>query len=82
MKFTDVGGGVTDYDYRDPVAVLFFNFSKIHFEVRKGQRFAQIIFQRITHPVLREEQTFEDCRTFCNQGAFGSIGGKKYPARF
>ena len=82
MQFTDFSGGVTDSDYKGPVAILFFNFSNIHFEVRKGQRFAQIIFQKIAHPVLREVQTFEDCRTFRNQGVFGSIRDKKYPARF
>ena len=81
-QFTDVSGGLIDYNYRDPVVVLFFNFSNIHFEGRKGQRFAQIIFQRIAHSVLREEQIFKDCRTFRNQGAFGWIGSKKYPAGF
>ena len=81
-QFTDVSGGLIDYNYRDPVVVLFFNFSNIHFEGRKGQRFAQIIFQKVAHPVLREVQTFEDCRTFRNQGVFGSTRDKKYPAKF
>ena len=39
-QFANVGGGVIDYNYRDPVVVLFFNFSNIHFEVRKVQKFA------------------------------------------
>ena len=47
MQFKDVGGGVIDSDYRGPVVVLLFNFSNIHFEVRKGQRFAQIMFQKL-----------------------------------
>ena len=60
MQFTDVGGGVIDSDYRGPVIVLFFNFSNIHFGVRKGQGFTQVIFHKIAHPVLREVQTFEE----------------------
>ena len=82
MQFTDIGGGVIDSDYRGAIVVLFFNFSDIHFGVRKGQRFTRVMFQNIAHPVLREVQTFEDCRTFCSQGAFGSTGDKKCPTRF
>ena len=40
MQFTDVGGGVTDSDYRGPVAVIFFNFSNKVFEINKCCRFA------------------------------------------
>ena len=47
MQFTDVGGGVIDSDYRGPVSVVFFNFSSRYFEVKKGQGFPQIIFQKI-----------------------------------
>ena len=28
VKFTDVGGGIVDTDYRGPVSVIFFNFFK------------------------------------------------------
>ena len=60
MQFTDVGGGVINCDYRGHVVVLFFNFSNIHFEVRKGQSFTQIIFQNLAYQVLREVHTFEE----------------------
>ena len=60
MQFTDVGGGVINCDYRGHVVVLFFNFSNIHFEVRKGQSFTQIIFQKLAYQVLREVHTFEE----------------------
>ena len=44
MQFTDIGWAVIDVDFRDPVSAVFFNFSNRYFEVKKGQRFAQIIF--------------------------------------
>ena len=47
MQFTDVGGGVIDSDYRDPVAVVCLSFSNRVFQIKKGQRFAQIIFRRL-----------------------------------
>ena len=60
MQLTDVGSGVIDSDYRDPVVVAFFNFSNREFEINKGCHFAQIIFQKIATPTLREVSTFDD----------------------
>ena len=86
MQFTDVGGGVIDSDYRDPVAVTFVNFSNrvfeinkgckfAVFEINKGCKFAQIIFQKIPTPTLREVLIFND-RTQRDQDSFGSSGLK------
>ena len=47
MQLTDVGGRVIASDYRGPVAVIFFHFSNRVFEINKGCRFTQIIFQDI-----------------------------------
>lgn len=71
MQFTDVSGGVIDSDYRGLVVV---NFSNITFEVRKGQRFTEVIFQKISHPVLTEVQAFVDSRTVRKFGALCSSG--------
>ena len=73
LRFTDVGGGVIDSDYRGPVSVIFFNFSARSVEIEKGTRFAQIIFQKITNPTLREVEKFTD-RTQSDRGSFGSSG--------
>ena len=73
MQFTGVGGGVIDSDYRGPVAVVFFNFSNRVFEIEKGQRFSQIIFQKIASSTLTEVPAFDD-RTECNLGALSSSG--------
>ena len=60
LQFTDVGSGVIDADYGGPVAIIFFNFSHKVFEISKGTRFAQVIFQKIATPTLREINKFED----------------------
>ena len=75
VQFTNVGCGVIDSDYRGPAAVIFFNFFSRVFEINKGCRFAQIIFQKIARPTLREVLTFND-RTQCDQSSFGSSGLK------
>ena len=82
VRFTEVGGGVIDADYRGPVSVIFFNFSNRHIEIEKGCRFAQIVFQKVTnHSVLREVQNFEDNKTQRGEGSFGSTGLKKHVCR-
>ena len=46
--------GVIDADYREPIVVLFFNFSDKAINIEKGERFCQAVLQKIAnHPVLR-----------------------------
>ncbi|MGH0134418.1 UNVERIFIED_CONTAM: hypothetical protein FKN15_030692 [Acipenser sinensis] len=52
--FIDVGAGVVDEDYRGNVGVVLFNFSKDSFEVKKGDRVAQLICEKICYPELQE----------------------------
>ncbi|TRZ16591.1 hypothetical protein HGM15179_010543 [Zosterops borbonicus] len=52
--FIDVGAGVIDEDYRGNVGVVLFNFGKETFEVKKGDRIAQLICERIYYPELEE----------------------------
>ncbi|XP_025028821.1 deoxyuridine 5'-triphosphate nucleotidohydrolase, mitochondrial isoform X2 [Python bivittatus] len=52
--FIDVGAGVIDEDYRGNVGVVLFNFGKEPFKVKKGDRIAQLICERIYYPVLEE----------------------------
>lgn len=54
--FIDVGAGVVDEDYRGNVGVVLFNFGKETFEVKKGERVAQLVCERICYPDLMEEQ--------------------------
>lgn len=46
--------GVIDEDYRGNVGVLLFNHSDDKFEVKRGDRVAQLICERIYYPVLKE----------------------------
>ncbi|NXL42065.1 DUT protein, partial [Podilymbus podiceps] len=70
--FIDVGAGVIDEDYRGNVGVVLFNFGKENFEVKKGDRIAQLICERICYPELEEVQALDD--TERGEGGFGSTG--------
>ncbi|XP_061885300.1 deoxyuridine 5'-triphosphate nucleotidohydrolase, mitochondrial isoform X2 [Entelurus aequoreus] len=70
--FIDVGAGVVDEDYRGNVGVVLFNFGKETFEVKKGDRVAQLVCERICYPDLVEEKTLDD--TERGAGGFGSTG--------
>ena len=43
------GGGVTDTDYRGAVSIIYFNHSSKYVGIEKGERFCQIVFQKIAH---------------------------------
>ncbi|KFO12419.1 hypothetical protein N312_04035, partial [Balearica regulorum gibbericeps] len=64
--------GVIDEDYRGNVGVVLFNFGKENFEVKKGDRIAQLICERIYYPELEEVQALDD--TERGEGGFGSTG--------
>ncbi|XP_068927883.1 deoxyuridine 5'-triphosphate nucleotidohydrolase, mitochondrial-like [Petaurus breviceps papuanus] len=70
--FIDVGAGVIDEDYRGNVGVVLFNFGKETFEVKKGNRIAQLICELIFYPELKEGQGLDD--TERGAGDFGSTG--------
>jgi len=70
--FIDVGAGVIDSDYRGNVQVLLFNFSEQDFKVNRGDRIAQLIFERICHAELIEAESLED--SVRGGGGFGSTG--------
>jgi dUTP pyrophosphatase len=53
--FIDVGAGVIDEDYRGNVVVLLFNHDEnTAFVVRKGDRIAQLVLERIANPDVVE----------------------------
>ncbi|CAJ1049368.1 deoxyuridine 5'-triphosphate nucleotidohydrolase%2C mitochondrial isoform X3 [Xyrichtys novacula] len=71
-NFIDVGAGVVDEDYRGNVGVVLFNFGKEAFEVKKGDRVAQLVCERICYPDLEELETLDE--TERGAGGFGSTG--------
>jgi len=70
--FIDVGAGVVDEDYRGEVKVLLFNFSDTDFEVKKGDRIAQLICEKYAHVDIEEATSLEE--TVRGSGGFGSTG--------
>jgi len=68
----DVGAGVIDADYRGPLKVLLFNFGPAEFAVRKGDRIAQLVLERIYTPEVVEVEELEE--SVRGSGGFGSTG--------
>ena len=68
----DVGAGVIDADYRGSVGVILFNHSDVDFEVKLGDRIAQLIIEKIITPEVMEVEDL-DC-TERGVGGFGSTG--------
>ena len=71
-KFIDTGAGVVDYDYRGEVGVVLFNHAEEDFEVKKGDRIAQLILERISMAEVVE--TDELFATERGAAGFGSTG--------
>ncbi|XP_044511206.1 deoxyuridine 5'-triphosphate nucleotidohydrolase [Mangifera indica] len=68
----DVGAGVIDADYRGPVGVILFNHSDVDFEVKVGDRIAQLIIEEILTPNVLEVEDLDS--TVRGEGGFGSTG--------
>jgi dUTP pyrophosphatase len=68
----DVGAGVIDADYRGQVKILLFNFGTTDFEIKEGDRVAQLILERIYTPEVVEVQELEE--SVRGAGGFGSTG--------
>lgn len=71
-KGIDIGAGVIDEDYRGEVGAILFNLNSEPFEVRKGDRIAQFICERIVYPELEEVDELADTQR--GAGGFGSTG--------
>ena len=73
-KFIDIGAGVIDADYRGEVGAILFNFSDEDFVVNQGDRIAQIIFEKIKTPEIKELVSLGD--TDRGASGYGSTGVK------
>lgn len=66
--------GTIDSGYRGEINVILINTdTKEPFEVKKGQRIAQIVFQKYEHAHLEEVEFLP--KTARGSGGFGSTGG-------
>ena len=73
-RFIDVGAGVVDSDYCGEVGVVLFNHGDQDFEVKMGDRIAQLIVEKIDTPPVKKVQDLDD--TVHGTGGFGSTGVK------
>ena len=54
-----VGGGVIDYDFTGNVTVILFNHGDQMFRVEKDDRIAQLILEKISHPIIVEVDSIQ-----------------------
>ena len=68
----DVGGGVIDQDFRGPIGVILLNHGSGDFLVKKDDRIAQLIIEKIVSAVPVEVDSLGT--TDRDSGGFGSTG--------
>ncbi len=66
--------GTIDCDYRGEVKVLLVNLSSVSFEVRRGERIAQLLIAPVSHALLDEVDAKYISITERGDGGFGSTG--------
>lgn len=71
-NFIAIGAGVVDEDYRGVLKVVLFNHSNVDFEVKAGDRIAQLICEKIYYPDLKEVEQVKE--TERGDDGFGSTG--------
>jgi len=65
-------GGVFDSNYTGEYLIGLINLSQENFEIKKGQKIAQVLFQKIEEPEIEEAEELPE--TNRGDGAFGSTG--------
>ncbi len=66
--------GTIDSDYRGVIKIILINHGQNKFTVNRGDRIAQLVIQKIYHPVLIETEGLDD--TVRGEGGFGHTGIK------
>jgi dUTP pyrophosphatase len=64
--------GTIDNDYRGEVRVILANLGQAPFEIRRGERIAQLVISPVTHATLVEVSSVSN--TVRGEGGFGSTG--------
>ena len=65
-------GGVIDSHYRGEYKIILFNTTKEPFEIKKGDKIAQILIQKVERAIIEEVAELEE--TSRGFGGFGSTG--------
>ena len=72
LKGLDIGAGVIDQDYRGNLKILLINNGTTSYEVREGERVAQLLVKPILNPTIKTmEELTESTR---GDRGFGSTG--------
>lgn len=64
--------GTIDWDYRGEIKVIVINFGENDFTIKKGDRIAQMVFNKVVIPLVEEVDYIEDTERGSN--GFGSTG--------
>ncbi len=64
--------GVVDDDYRGEVRVILHNNAKKKYDIKKGDRIAQMLIQEVEKVIIEDVDELSD--TFRGEGGFGSSG--------
>ena len=64
--------GTIDSDYRGEIKIILMNLSKDDFEIKNGDRIAQLVISSYVVPELKLVDTLDDTQR--NTGGFGSTG--------
>ena len=70
----DCGAGVIDSQYRGEIKVLLFNHSDENYEVKRGDRIAQLLIQKVESVQFIKVQDIDD--TLRGGNGFGSTGNR------
>ena len=65
-------GGVIDSGYRGEIGVVFQNLSKENYNIKEGDKIAQMLIQKVARPQIEEVEELGD--TERGEGGFGSTG--------
>lgn len=65
-------GGVIDSGYRGEYLIGLVNLSQEDFEIKVGQKIAQLLIQKVEHPEVEEVEELDE--TSRGDGRFGSTG--------
>jgi dUTP pyrophosphatase len=71
-KGIKVLGGVLDSGYRGEYIIMLVNLSSENFEIKKGQKVAQILIQKVESPKIKVVDSLTDSER--GAGGFGSSG--------
>ena len=66
----DIGAGVVDRDFRGNVKIVMFNHADVEFKVRKGDKIAQLICEKIVCPDIEVLPVLD--QTARGESGFGS----------